>query len=250
MLNITPGHGDVNEDSHQTLPTLRKNKNDLMNIELKPFIKSIENDVDLIMTAHLGIPLIENGRNIPSSLSKILINDILKNDLNFKGAVITDAIMMEGISHFDDENEICLKALNAGNDILLMPNNPIAVYEYLCESLNKGKIKTDRINDAYSRLENLRDKIDNLDNSINNNEIEKLNDEDIECNIIDITKQSLKIKGKIPLDMFERNDIKSYVISDSFNYHKISYFIDKTNKWKHSFFYGSSDIEILKKTIF
>jgi beta-N-acetylhexosaminidase len=117
-----PGHGDTLVDSHLDLPVLDLDKERLHILELQPFISAIENKVDSIMVAHLALPKLDNS-NLPASLSKVIITDLLKKELGYKGIVLTDALEMNAISKKYKSDEAVVLALEAGNDILLMPED-------------------------------------------------------------------------------------------------------------------------------
>ena len=114
-----PGHGDTSKDSHKTLPTIGFNKKRILDVELYPYRTLIKEGLAAIMIAHLNVPSLESNSNFPSSLSKNIVTNILKNKLKFKGLIITDALGMKGVTSYDKEN-IDLMAFKAGNDVLLM----------------------------------------------------------------------------------------------------------------------------------
>jgi beta-glucosidase-like glycosyl hydrolase len=125
-----PGHGDTNKDSHTELPILKHDKNRILNMELQPFIHAINYDVKSIMVGHLTVPSLDES-NTPASLSKKIITDLLRNELKFNGLVLTDALDMKSLTNKYSQEEIIQKAFNAGNDILLLPENPLSAIEIL-----------------------------------------------------------------------------------------------------------------------
>ncbi len=126
-----PGHGDTTKDSHRELPIVKADMRRLYNIELYPFAQAIKSKVKMIMVGHLNVPAIDSKR--PSSLSQKTIQGLLREEMKFKGLVVTDAMNMHAVSGKmgELEDEACLKALNAGADILLHPENPEKVIAYL-----------------------------------------------------------------------------------------------------------------------
>jgi len=118
-----PGHGDTDKDSHLTLPIITQSKERLDSIELLPFREAIRNWVDGIMVAHLFIPALDSTKNTAATLSKNIVTGILKEKMGFKGFVITDALDMKGVTNYFKPGQIEVKALLAGNDILLLPKN-------------------------------------------------------------------------------------------------------------------------------
>src|SRR5690606_26480648 len=123
-----PGHGDTDTDSHKTLPTINFNARRIDSIELYPYRKLIREGLASVMVAHLNVPSLEPNDGTPSSLSKHIITDILKERLQFNGLIFTDALEMKGVSNFSKPGDIDLAAFLAGNDVLLISENiPIAI---------------------------------------------------------------------------------------------------------------------------
>lgn len=145
-----PGHGGTSTDSHYDLPVLNKTKDELKNTDLIPFQKAIDNGADVIMIGHLSIPKIDS--NYPSSLSKAIITDLLKNEMGFKGLVITDALNMGALAKNFNEKEIYELAINAGVDILLMPKSPSSALQYIKQSINEGRIKESQITNSVKKI--------------------------------------------------------------------------------------------------
>ncbi|NDV93811.1 glycoside hydrolase [Dysgonomonas sp. 521] len=114
-----PGHGDTSADSHKTLPAITHKRDRLDEVELKPFRKYIEAGLSGMMVGHLDIPALDTKRQ-PSSLSEAIITKLLQDELGFSGLIFTDGLQMKGVS---DEGNHCVRALQAGNDILLGPIN-------------------------------------------------------------------------------------------------------------------------------
>ncbi len=113
-----PGHGDTNVDSHNDLPVIIQNRARLDSIELYPFRKLIQEGTGSIMTAHLSLPSLDSTTGLPSTLSPVIINDLLKKQLGFRGLVITDAMNMKGVTKYFKQGEADAKALAAGNDVV------------------------------------------------------------------------------------------------------------------------------------
>lgn len=116
-----PGHGDTSTDSHLGLPSINFASDRIDEVELYPFKKIINAGISSVMVAHLDIPAIDSG--IPSSLSYKTVQTLLKDSLDFKGLVITDALNMKGASGISPKFGIDVAAFVAGNDILLIPND-------------------------------------------------------------------------------------------------------------------------------
>jgi beta-N-acetylhexosaminidase len=112
-----PGHGDTNVDSHFDLPLITNSRSRLDSIELYPFRKLISEGIGSIMVAHLSLPSLDTSTGLPSTLSRIIVNDLLKNELGFKGLVVSDAMNMQAVTKFFKTGEADAKALEAGNDV-------------------------------------------------------------------------------------------------------------------------------------
>lgn len=141
-----PGHGDTITDSHFQLPIIRKNYAELSNLEWVPFEKAIVNNAKIIMVGHIALPEI-TGNDTPASLSEVIITDILKEKLNYQGLVITDALNMGALSNTYSEEEIYTKAIEAGVDLLLMPNGSKKAIEYI-----KKNIAEERIQESVKKI--------------------------------------------------------------------------------------------------
>ena len=134
-----PGHGDTTTDSHLSLPKIDKSYEELTKEELIPFKKAIENGAKIIMIGHLNLNKITNN-DIPSSLSKEIVTNLLKNDLNYQGLVITDALNMKALTNNYSYEEIYTMAINAGVDLLLMPDNQELAIKYIKDNISENRI--------------------------------------------------------------------------------------------------------------
>ncbi|RAU82237.1 glycosyl hydrolase [Pontibacter arcticus] len=135
-----PGHGDTDTDSHLALPVIKHSVKRLTEVELYPFRKSFDAGVMGVMVAHLYIPSIDSTKNLATTLSKPLVTGLLKEKMNYKGLVFTDALNMKGVSKYYTPGELDLRALMAGNDILLFSENvPVAVSK-IKAALAEGKL--------------------------------------------------------------------------------------------------------------
>lgn len=140
-----PGHGDTITDSHYELPTIYKTLEDLNNLELIPFKNAIENNAKIIMVGHIAFPNITNDYT-PASLSKIMI-DILRDNLDFNGLIITDALNMGALNNNYTDEEIYIKSIEAGVDILLMPNDAKEAIQTI-----KNNISIERIDESVKKI--------------------------------------------------------------------------------------------------
>ncbi|MCC6721256.1 MAG: serine hydrolase [Bacteroidia bacterium] len=141
-----PGHGDTKTDSHKDLPIIAHNRARLDSIELKPFKYLIDSGVMSIMTAHVYMPSIDTTTNLAISLSETAVKKLLKTDLNFKGLAITDALDMKGASKFFAPGTLELKALLAGNDILLCPSNVPLAIDTIKAAVANGRFSIEELN--------------------------------------------------------------------------------------------------------
>jgi beta-glucosidase-like glycosyl hydrolase/CubicO group peptidase (beta-lactamase class C family) len=147
-----PGHGDTDSDSHKTLPTVNASLSAIDSIHLPPFRKLIEHNVGGIMIAHLYIPALDSTKERASSLSSAVVNGLLKDSLGFKGLAITDALEMKGVSNYNKPGELEVKALLAGNDILLMPKDVSVSIEAIRDAITEGILKQKYIEDKVKKI--------------------------------------------------------------------------------------------------
>lgn len=141
-----PGHGDTSIDSHYSLPIIDKTYDDLKNLELTTFTEAVNNDAKIIMIGHIALPNV-TGDNTPASLSKTIITNILKENMGYKGLVITDALNMGALIDNYSYEEIYVKAIEAGVDLLLMPDISKNAIEYI-----KNNISEERINESVKKI--------------------------------------------------------------------------------------------------
>ena len=147
-LKHFPGHGNTNVDSHLGLPVLEETLEQLMENELFPFIKGIENNVDSIMIGHLAVPALNDGKNTSATLSKSIIEDLLRKQLGYDGLVISDALNMHSVSKlYNKKGQLEWEAFNAGNDVLCFAEN---VPEGIQEILKNAS--PERIEASFTRL--------------------------------------------------------------------------------------------------
>lgn len=133
-----PGHGDTDVDSHKALPTLPFSRARLDSVELYPFKKAIQAGLGGIMVGHLEVPVFEPRKGLPSSLSRNVVHDLLTRELKFQGLIFTDALAMKGVS---GNSSICLQALKAGNDLLLVPRRIKEEVEAILDAVKRGDLK-------------------------------------------------------------------------------------------------------------
>ncbi|MFY4774183.1 glycoside hydrolase family 3 N-terminal domain-containing protein [Metabacillus sp. RGM 3146] len=170
-----PGHGDTDVDSHYGLPVVPKSLEDLKKVELYPFQKAIDAGMDMIMTAHIQFPAIDDttykskkdGQQImvPASLSKKILTGLLREDMGFKGVVVTDALNMKAIADNFGQEEAAVMAIKAGADIALMPapvtsleteKNLQSVFNAVLTAIHKGEIPLSQVDSSVKRILKLK----------------------------------------------------------------------------------------------
>jgi beta-N-acetylhexosaminidase len=140
-----PGHGVTNVDSHLDLPFITHSRTRLDSVELYPFRKLIGEGIGSIMVAHLNLPQLDTTTGLPSSLSHVIINDLLKNELGFRGLVVTDAMMMKAVTKYFKPGEADAKALEAGNDVAEFVTDVDATIKETKNYISMKKLTTEDI---------------------------------------------------------------------------------------------------------
>ncbi|MPM24987.1 Beta-hexosaminidase [bioreactor metagenome] len=122
-----PGHGNTSQDSHKTLPEVGDNIDVIDSVHLVPFAAMIDANIWGIMVAHVFVPALDTTSNIPTTLNPNIVNGLLRQEMGYNGVVITDALGMQGVLKNSKPGQIEVKALLAGNDVLLMPEKIIMI---------------------------------------------------------------------------------------------------------------------------
>ena len=143
-----PGHGDTSEDSHLTLPTINHNIARLNQVELLPFKKYVDAGLSGIMIGHLNVPALQT-KGLPSSLSPEVTTKLLKESMGFTGLTFTDGMAMKGVS---SQPDVSVKALLAGNDIVLGVINQKKEFESVKKAVQNGTIPTSLLEDKVRRI--------------------------------------------------------------------------------------------------
>ncbi len=143
-----PGHGDTSTDSHHTLPVVSASQSRLQKMELPPFQQYISAGLGGMMVGHLSIPALDNS-NQPSSLSELIVNELLVKKYGFKGLIFTDGLAMKGVAN---EVDMSVRALLAGNHILLGAANPDKEFANLKRALQTGLLTQDVINQKCRKV--------------------------------------------------------------------------------------------------
>lgn len=147
-----PGHGDTDQDSHETLPTINFTKARIDSIELAPYRRLIRDGLGSVMVAHLNVPALEERSDYPSSLSKTIVSDLLKGELGFNGLIFTDALNMKGASNFKKPGEIDLAAFLAGNDVMLISEDIPKAHQLFVNAYRESVISEERLAHSVKKI--------------------------------------------------------------------------------------------------
>jgi beta-glucosidase-like glycosyl hydrolase/CubicO group peptidase (beta-lactamase class C family) len=147
-----PGHGDTENDSHFTLPLIQHPEKRIWDIDLYPYQELFKEDLKSVMVAHLNVPSLDQGTNLPTSLSKPIVTDLLQHKMNFQGLIFTDALNMNGVAIKDKPGEVDLQALLAGNDVLMYSENVPKAKELILEAVQQGLITEAEINRRVKKV--------------------------------------------------------------------------------------------------
>ncbi|RMA64243.1 beta-glucosidase-like glycosyl hydrolase [Ulvibacter antarcticus] len=147
-----PGHGDTDQDSHKTLPTINFSKARIDSIELYPYKRLIREGLSSVMVAHLNVPSLEDRHNFPSSLSENIVTNLLKGKLGFNGLVFTDALNMKGASDYKEPGGIDLAAFLAGNDVLLISEDIPKAHALMVNAYREGVITEERLLHSVKKI--------------------------------------------------------------------------------------------------
>jgi beta-glucosidase-like glycosyl hydrolase/CubicO group peptidase (beta-lactamase class C family) len=147
-----PGHGNAGADSHLELPVVPGDRKALESTELVPFRAAIAADVSAIMSGHLAVRAFEPDPAVPATLSHNILTGLLRNEMGFRGLIVTDAMDMGGVTSLYPPGEAAVRAVEAGVDVLLMPPVPDAALAALENAVRSGRISTERINASVRRI--------------------------------------------------------------------------------------------------
>ncbi|NWQ44237.1 glycoside hydrolase family 3 C-terminal domain-containing protein [Bacillus sp. EB106-08-02-XG196] len=179
-----PGHGDTAVDSHVGLPSVPHDIDRLKNVELYPFQQAMDTGIDAIMSAHVTFPKIDDTKAIskkdgtevavPGTLSHKILTGLMREEMGFKGVIVTDAMNMGAIADHFGPVDAAIRAVKAGADILLMPVGIVDVANGLYDAVNSGDISESRLEQSVERILTLK-----LNRSIVKAEVEKSLDEKV-----------------------------------------------------------------------
>ena len=147
-----PGHGNTAGDSHDGQVETDRTPEEMQAAEFLPFTAGIEADVNMVMVGHISAPGLTDGDKVPASMNEKIITDVLRKQLGYNGIVITDAMNMSAISQYYTADEAAVRALKAGADMILMPEDFVTAYEGVIAAVQNGTIDEARINDSLTRI--------------------------------------------------------------------------------------------------
>ena len=150
-----PGHGDTATDSHLELPLIDKSKNDLLENELYPFQKLVAEGVDAVMVGHLSVPALANGKTSSSSLSKEIIQGILRDEMGYQGVVISDALNMHAVAkNHPTKGVLEWLAFDAGNDVLCFSEDVPEGVDTIVEKASEEQIES-----SFRRIWEMKERV-------------------------------------------------------------------------------------------
>jgi beta-N-acetylhexosaminidase len=146
-----PGHGDTGQDSHMQLARIDHARERIESVELVPFRAAIAHGADAIMTAHMAVPAFE-PQAVPATVSRNILTGLLREELGFKGLVVTDAMDMQGVTSLFSQGEAAVRAVEAGADVVLMPADPEACIRGIVAAVKSGRLSEARVTESAARI--------------------------------------------------------------------------------------------------
>lgn len=150
-----PGHGDTDTDSHTGIPVITHSKAEWKKLDAPPFRAAVDHGVDAIMTGHLVMPALDPSKK-PATLSRPILHGLLRKKLGYDGVVMTDSLQMDGVREKYGDARIPVMALQAGADVLLMPEKMDVAYDAVLDAVHDGKLSERRIDRSVTRVLRLK----------------------------------------------------------------------------------------------
>ncbi len=147
-----PGHGDTDTDSHLDLPVINHSRDRMDSVELYPFKKLMADSLMSVMVAHLQIPAYDPSQNTPTTLSKKVATELLRDELKFDGLVLTDAMNMQGVAKYYEPGEADVRALMAGNDVILFPLDVPKAIVQIQRALKKKDLTQESLDERIKKV--------------------------------------------------------------------------------------------------
>lgn len=219
-LKHFPGHGDTKTDSHLDLPVITHSRKRLDQIELKPFKECIESGADTVMAAHVYFPTIEDEPDVPATLSRKVITDLLREELGFNGVVTTDCMEMNAISETIGTEKGAVKALTAGVDLIMVSHRmdrQIGAIEEISRAIESGEINEKIIDKSIRRIKALRSKYlswDDLSLNLTSHSLNIVGNKTFEEMAYEVYKQGVTIvrnDGVLPMSIDK--EVRTLVIN-------------------------------------
>ena len=151
-LKHFPGHGDTDVDSHLGLPVIRHPRERLERIELPPFKAGIAAGAEAVMTGHIEMPAFDPAPGTPTTLSRPIVNGVLREDLGFRGLIYTDSMGMQGVTEMYGPGEAAVLAVAAGNDVVLHSPDDGEAFAAVREAVKSGRIPEAQVNASVERI--------------------------------------------------------------------------------------------------
>lgn len=153
-----PGQGDTSTDTHLGLAHIAADRQRLDQVELAPFREAVRAGVDAVMMGHLYVPAVEK-EEIPATVSKRVVEQLLRKDLGFDGLAVTDAMNMQGVTQLFPAGEAAVRSIEAGMDVVLMPARPEQAIEAILKAVRSGRLSTARIRKSATRILNAKQRL-------------------------------------------------------------------------------------------
>jgi beta-glucosidase-like glycosyl hydrolase len=152
-----PGHGDTDQDSHTVLPEIRADRQRLNSLDLPPFREAVKSGVGMIMVAHLLVPALDPEK--PTTFSKKTITALLREGMEFEGLIVSDALDMGALAQKYPQDEIAVRTVESGMDILLHPVDPRVTIDAVAAAVGQGRLTLRRIQESVARIREAKMKL-------------------------------------------------------------------------------------------
>lgn len=218
-----PGHGNTDTDSHFSLPVLNHTIEEMDSVELYPFRELIKNGIASMMVAHLYIPAFDTVNNLAATLSDNITTKLLKEKMGFKGLVFTDALNMKGVADYYPSGELELKALLAGNDVLLYSSDVPQAYNRIHLAIQNCEISQELIDEKVKKILMAKHWTGALVNAVVDtvNLLNDLNDPEAEYITRELYENAITLVSNkdnlIPFGNLDNDSMASVVINDTLN---------------------------------
>ncbi|MGH3385101.1 MAG: glycoside hydrolase family 3 protein [Nocardioidaceae bacterium] len=150
-----PGHGDTDVDSHFGFPVINHTREEWEQLDAPPFQAAIDEGIDVIMTAHIQVPALDDSGD-PATLSKPILTDVLRGEMGYDGVIVTDSLGMAGVREKYGDDRVPVLALKAGVDILLNAPDLEVAYNGVLDALESGELSEQRIDESLYRILDLK----------------------------------------------------------------------------------------------